>query len=291
MAPAILCFGELLWDELPGGRRPGGAPVNVAYHLTRLGRAALPISAVGDDADGRALLDFLQSKGIPTGGIAVQASLTTGSVRARIDDEGNARYDIATGTAWDKIPVEGMPLRHAAAAPALVFGSLAQHSSANRAALRRLRGALAGNALQVFDVNLRAPHDDLDRVGALARGASVLKVNHEEAIRLARGASGDPETNARAIAAGTGVPMVCVTAGGEGAGLLNDGEWVHVPGRAITVVDTVGAGDAFLAALVDGLLAGKPALEILARACRLGEWVATQTGAMPDCGPGEVLGR
>jgi fructokinase len=280
-ARPVLCFGEMLWDDLPSGRRPGGAPMNVACHLVRLGRPAQPVSAVGTDDAGCGLRKFLTAHGVATTTVALLPSRPTGVVRARIDAAGNAHYTIEADAAWDDIPVEGPALTAAASAAALVFGSLAQRSPANRTALARLRAALPPDARLIFDVNLRPPHDDLDRVRTLARGVHVLKVNHEEAARLVGGAPDALETNARALASSTGAVVVCLTAGADGAGLLHQGIWLREPGRPITVADTVGAGDAFLAALTHGLLADAPPAETLARACRLGEWVASQPGAIP----------
>jgi len=281
-ARPVLCFGEMLWDDLPSGRRPGGAPMNVAIHLHRLGRPSLPASAVGDDPDGRGLLGFLSTHGVPAAAVAIHPRLPTGLVRARIDARGNAAYTIEPDAAWDEISIEGAALAAAPRAAALVFGSLAQRSPANRAALQRLRAALPADALLVFDTNLRPPHDDLILVRTLARGVHLLKVNHEEAARLAGGPAEALEANARALAAATGAPILCLTAGPDGAGLLHHGIWHREPGRPIQVADTVGAGDAFLAALTHGLLAGLPPAESLARACRLGEEVASRPGAVPE---------
>lgn len=276
----VVCFGEMLWDELPGGRRPGGAPMNVACHLARLGRRVVMVSAVGEDEAGQELLAFLEGEGVETVAVGRVAGRRTGEVRAWVDEAGNARYVIEPDVAWDGIPVEGGALAEVGWAAALVFGSLAQRSAANRHALRRLRGALAEGALEVFDVNLRAPHDEVERVMALAQGVDVLKVNQEEAARLVGGPMEALEGNARRLAECSGAGVVCVTAGAAGAGLWREGEWMFEPGRRVTVVDTVGAGDGFVAALVDAVLAGRGWAAALAAACRRGEAVAGQAGAL-----------
>ena len=286
MPPAVLCFGELLWDFLPHGAFPGGAPANVAYHLCRLGVPVLPISAVGYDDLGEKLLAHLQAQGLPTSAIARHPSLPTGRVAATLSPSGDARYVIETGVAWDHIPAEGGPLTAAAVAPALVFGSLALRSAENRQALARLAAALPFGAWRVFDVNLRAPHDDLALVRRYAPLANVLKLNAAEAARLAAGTGETPgleQNHARALALEFGAPLVCITAGPRGAGLLRGGDWTWVPARPVTVADTVGAGDAFLAALLAGLLGGRRTdADLVASACRLGEWVASHHGATPD---------
>lgn len=283
--PRILCFGEILWDFLPAGLFAGGAPFNVAYHLRQHGADVRLVSAVGRDLLGDELLRRVGHWNMDTNLVARHAGLSTGYVRATLGDSGDARYEIAPDVAWDRIPVNEDALRAAQDARALVFGSLAQRSPVNRTALDRLLDTLPGEAWRVFDVNLRAPHDDLELVHNLAARATLLKLNDEEAARLcgkSTDTSGREETHARDLVSTTGCALICVTAGALGAGLLRDGKWLWEPGRPVDVVDTVGAGDAFLASLVTHLLAGRLTdAECLARACRTGEWVATQRGATP----------
>lgn len=280
-AGPILCFGEILWDFLPDAAYPGGAPLNVAYHLRHLGRRAWIVSAAGRDLLGDELFRRLRHWGLATDGVARRPRLPTGTVQAALAAGGDARYTIARAVAWDRIALRPVVRRASAAAAAVVFGSLAQRSAGNRLVLDRLLATVPAAALRVFDVNLRPPHNNLDRVRRLARRATLLKLNAEEAARLAA-RSGHAETLARTLADRTGCPLVCITAGARGAGLLRAGRWHWEPGRPVAVVDTVGAGDAFLAALVDALLEDRlPERAMLARACRLGEWVAGRRGAMP----------
>lgn len=282
--PTVLCFGEILWDFLPEALYPGGAPFNVAWHLRQLGVDARPVSAVGRDILGEELLRRLRHGGIATDLIGRHHGLPTGTVRAALGAGGDASYEIAPSVAWDQIFATEDAVRAAVGARALVFGSLALRSAFNRNSLERLLAVLPEGALRVFDVNLRPPHDDLALVRDLAPRASVLKLNAAEAARLAGQAEtpGAEEAHARALAAATGCALVCVTSSARGAGLLVGGAWHWEPGRPVAVADTVGAGDAFLASLVADLVAGRPAgADTLARACRLGEWVATQRGATP----------
>jgi fructokinase len=284
-APRIACFGEILWDFLPQGAFPGGAPFNVAYHLHQLGLRAFPVSAVGRDVLGEELLRRLRNWGLPVEGIHRHYGLPTGYVTAHLSAAGDAHYEITPNVAWDQIPVEGDAVQLATQVRALVFGSLAQRSHFNRSTLDRLLSILPSDALRVFDVNLRAPHDDLELVRSLATRATLLKLNAAEAARLANEPdhpSGREETHARALAEWSGCPVVCVTAGAKGAGLLHQGDWSWVKARPTTVRDTVGAGDAFLAGLLAGLLLHhEPPATALARACRLGEFVAAHDGATP----------
>lgn len=282
---SVVCFGEMLWDILPEGIFAGGAPFNVGFHLRQLGATPHLVSAVGRDLLGEELLRRLKLWGMDTLGITRHTGLPTGYVRASISPGGDASYEIATGVAWDQIATAEDTLRVNVMARALVFGSLAQRSTFNRASLERLLAALPPDAERVFDVNLRPPHDDLALVRELARRASLLKMNSDEAARLAGGANRGDEAHARAIAERTGCKVVCITAGARGAGLLEGCRWLWEPGRPVNVVDTVGSGDAFLAALVFARLRGFAPADALANACRLGEWVATQRGATPRHDP------
>jgi fructokinase len=282
----ILCFGEILWDSLPAGLFPGGAPFNVAYHLHNLGADARIVSAVGRDKLGDEVLRRIKGWGLSAELVAINNGLPTGTVIAEIGDAGDAHYTITTSVAWDQILVGEDAVRAAFTSRALVHGSLALRSTLNCASLDRLCAVMPADAWRVFDVNLRPPHDDLDLVRARAGGASLLKLNDAEAVRLTGRNPGDPDGNeeamARELAAAHGCARVCITCGSRGAGLLHDGVWHWEPGRAIEVVDTVGSGDAFLARLLSTLLAGnRPPAECLASACRHGEWVASQSGATP----------
>lgn len=282
--PRILCFGEILWDFLPRGLFPGGAPHNVAYHLHQLGLQPFLVSAIGRDLLGDELVRRLRHWGLNLDGLSRHQGLPTGYVTATLGATGDAHYDITPSVAWDQIPLGEDAIRAAMGARALVFGSLAQRSPANRAALHRLLTILPPTAERVFDVNLRPPHDDLALVLQLARQATLLKLNAAEAARLNddRPGFGREEPHARALAARTGCPSVCVTAGARGAGLLENDRWHWEPARTVIVADTVGAGDAFLAALLAHRLAADAPARALACACRLGEFVATQPGATPD---------
>jgi fructokinase len=280
--PTVLCFGEALWDVLPDGRFAGGAPLNVAYHLTRCGVRALPVTAVGDDEPGRALVDHIRASGCDAGRVAVVRGAATGEARAELAEDGSARYSFGEGAAWDLIPAADAP----AGAAAVIHGTLALRGEHNRAVLRDLL-ASASAACRVYDVNLRPPYDDPAFVRKMASGAGLLKVNDDELRRLLRAEGEDLsperlEAWARALGDETGCRRVCVTAGARGAGLLWDGAWMWEAGRPVRVVDTVGAGDAFLARLVQRvLLDGAPPEAGLRDACRLGELVAGSRGATP----------
>lgn len=278
----VICFGEVLWDCLPKGIFAGGAPINVAYHLRRFGLNALPLTAVGNDfLGGEMLRRFHYWELSPE--FASRVDKPTGAVLVDLDEAGVASYKFLDDVAWDHIPLTAGLKQLAPEVKAVVFGTLAQRSESNRARLAELRG-IATAARQVYDVNLRPPFDPPDLVWEMAKGCDLIKLNDDELGTLL-GSTTDVdglEAAARQFADRTGCNRICVTAGKHGAGLLWEGNWHFDPPQPITIKDTVGAGDSFLAALLQGWLkAGLAPAENLERAARVAEFVAGCDGATP----------
>ena len=281
---SVACFGEMLWDILPQGIFLGGAPTNVAYHLTRLGVRALPISAIGRDFLGDEALRRVSAWPAETRFIARHRRRPTGTVRATLEAGGAANFQIAQRVAWDQIKIP-RALRRAAAPGALVYGSLALRGTSNRVSLMELATAWP-QTLRVLDLNLRRPFDRGEGVRFALTYAQIVKLNDGE-LRQQTGLSvqteRELETAARRFAAKKRVNGVCVTAGARGAGVLWADGWNWEAGRTVDVRDTVGAGDAFLAGfLAAHFVRGESPKDALASACRLGEYVATHNGAMPN---------
>jgi fructokinase len=275
---AVFCFGEVLWDCLPAGLFMGGAPFNVSCHLRQFGRAVIPVSAVGHDFLGDEILRRIRLAGID-GRFVSRVDAPTGVVLVELDERGKPSYEIVRDVAWDRIPGDSELIEAAGGATALVYGSLAQRSPGNRRILGELLASSAG--LKVFDVNLRSPFDDLALVRELLTLADLIKLNDEE-IQILVGEHEEIEHAAILLSERAGGRNVCVTAGARGAGLLWNGRWHWCEGRRIKVRDTVGAGDSFMAALLDGVLREAPLDAVLRRACRLAEFVASSDGATPD---------
>lgn len=280
--PDIACFGEILWDCLPRGLFLGGAPLNVAYHLSRLGLSPLVVSAVGRDFLGDEALRRLSAWDVDPSHVTRQDA-ATGAVHASLDEAGAACYTFDPCSAWDSISAS-TKLIHRTQPAAIVFGTLALRGQANRQTLTKLLMTWP-DALRVVDLNLRTPFDRPEIIAwALAR-ATLLKLNAEELARLTRVDNETPTGWAKAtqrLARRHGIKRICVTAGARGAGLLWDGDWLWSKAHAVKVRDTVGAGDAFLAGLLAGvLLRHESPLKALTKACRLAEFVASQDGATP----------
>lgn len=284
----VLCFGEIVWDALPSGIYLGGAPLNVAFHLQQLGTAALPVSAVGNDFLGDEVIRRLALKKVSTKWIQRRRE-PTGSVVAHIGAAGDARYDILENRAWDHIEASAALMAIAGGATALVYGSLAARSDSSRHTLQQL---LAAAPLKLCDVNLRAPHDAPEAVLPLARQADWLKLNREELARLApsgllRADTADsaadlPAAQLATFADWVGVANIIVTCGGDGAIVWSGGQRYAQAAPRIKVSDTVGAGDAFTARFLHGVLRQEATQQCLKAAVELGAWVASQPGAQPD---------
>ena len=171
----------------------------------------------------------------------------------------------------------------AATADAVCFGTLAQRTPGARAAVHALLEEVRADALRVFDINLRPPFHAPDVIEESLRGANVLKLNEDELPVLSAqlGWAGSVEGQVRAVAGRFGLRAVALTLGARGAGLLLEDTWRTEPGRSVDVRDAVGAGDAFTAVLIMGLLLKWEARAILTRATDVAAYVCTQPGATP----------
>jgi len=279
-ASEILCVGEVLWDALPAGLFLGGAPFNVACHLRAAGQPVAMVSRVGSDHLGDEARRRMAGYGVTTDLVQVDKSLPTGLVRVTVDDGGNAEYEIVEPAAWDAIVPDDALLRRAAEARAIVFGTLAQRNAVTRGTIERLWET---DTLKVLDVNLRRPHDDAEIVRRSLRHADVVKMNDAELLRIAEwfGVRGSVREMTTALAETIKCETVCVTRGRDGAVLWRDGRWTEHAGFEVEVRDTVGAGDAFLAVLLAGLLTGAEDHALLQHANLIGAYVATHPGAVP----------
>lgn len=276
----IACFGEILWDVLPTGKQPGGAPFNVAVHLHQLGQSVDLISRVGDDDLGSELLDFVASKGLRTDYVQLGKTHLTGVVKANVDDANEVTYKIVQPVAWDYIQYDTELETLVEQAEVFVFGSLAARQAGSRETLYRL---LEHAKFKVFDVNMRPPHYHKEVVKYLLEKANLVKMNHHELAEIMAwfGEETDRPAAMRWLANRFDLQAVCVTCGADGAMLWTNNQLYRAPGVSVEVKDTIGSGDSFLAALLKGWLAGQEPGEMLRFACATGALVATHQGATP----------
>jgi fructokinase len=276
---------------LPTGRHFGGAPVNFAYHAAQYGAAAHAVSAVGDDPLGREILRRMDDLGIGRQHVALDPSHETGTVSVDLDSAGKPRYSIHQDVAWDYIPATPSLFELAQEADAVCFGTLAQRSPVSRRTVRDLLSAVPKGCLKVFDINLRLDYFSAEVLEEGLRNCDVLKLNDEELPVLAglKGLSGDEPNLLKCLMEQYKLTLVALTKGSEGSILLSRDDCSVHRGVPADVIDTVGAGDAFTAAVTMGLLHGDDLDAINEHANRVASYVCGQNGAMPAMPTGGLL--
>jgi fructokinase len=282
----ILGIGELLWDLPPKGPRLGGAPANFAVMAARLGNHAAILSRIGRDDLGRKAIEALQSLPADTEFLQIDTAHETGRVTVTFSSE-QPEYTIHQPAAWDFLSLSDEWIALAERADAVCFGSLAQRSPQSRQTIQELVAETRAECIRIFDVNLRPPFYTAEVVEESLELATILKMNDAEVpivqslLDLPREA-GLRHDALRLLNEFPGLRLVAITRGGSGSLLVARDEWHDHPGIAVEVADTIGAGDAFTAAITDGLLRGASLAAVNEAGNRWGSWVASQQGGMPE---------
>jgi fructokinase len=279
----VVGIGEILWDLLPSGKMLGGAPGNVAAMATQLGAHGVVVSAVGDDPYGREILERMDLKGVDRSGIRTLKELATGVVDVTLDSAGVPAFSIRQPAAWDAISFDDELARVAKSADAVVFGTLAQRDPRSRAGITAFLRATRPDCLKVCDVNFRPPFVSEEVILASLQLADILKLNETELPEVARllGLAGDETTRLHEIRSRFDLDLVVYTQGPKGSRMVTAHEDVSHPESPATVVDTVGAGDSFVAVVTAGLLMGLDIDRIQDLANRVAAFVCTQAGGTP----------
>jgi fructokinase len=278
--PVAVGVGEVLWDLLPGGKQLGGAPANFAYHAQQLGARATIISAVGHDTLGDEILARLAELNIDTSFVTVDGTHPTGTVSVKLDAAGVPSYVIHEDVAWDFLRCCDAAYR--LRSDIICFGSLAQRNRQSRAAIQDILDHTG--RLKIFDINLRQHYYNRPVIEESLDLADVLKINDEEVATVTCLFDLNSFADVRRMLFDRyALDLIAVTRGAKGSVLYpRDGESAEHPGTPATkLVDTVGAGDAFTAALAVGLWRKEPLDRINAAANRLAAFVCTQPGATP----------
>jgi len=286
----VVCFGEILWDVLPSGAKPGGAPMNVAYHLQKLQLPTAVITRIGNDERGARLLELLRANDTTTAYIQQDAMQPTGVVLATLNEKAEATYDIVRPVAWDFIEWHEDLKKLVSGAAYFVFGSLATRNDASRNTLFRL---LEHAQTNVFDINLRPPHFSQAGIEALLQHCQILKINDSE-LKLVSGWYGHLKTLEDQMALLQDrfkIETLVTTCGSNGALLCSQGIIYRHSGFQVPVKDTVGSGDAFLAALLYQLQQQAPAEQALEFANAFGAFVASCEGAWPVYDVADVIAK
>lgn len=277
----VIGLGEVLWDLLPAGRQLGGAPANFACHVNRLGGNARVVSAVGDDALGRELLQRLDALDVSTEAVQVSADHPTGTVSVTVDAQGQPQYVIHENVAWDFLA--WTPPLHALASQAdcVCVGSLAQRSHGSAETIQRFLAGTTPACLRIFDINLRQHYYSAEVIEKTLSRCQVLKLNVDEWPVLAKmfGMDATLPGGLQACVRRWNLRLLALTRGDQGSVLVTPGQTHELDAIKVQVVDTVGAGDAFTARLAMGLLRNEPLETLHEAAAKLAALVCTQQGA------------
>jgi len=287
-SPVVVGLGEVLWDVFPDGAHFGGAPANFACHAAGLGAKAWMVSAVGVDDLGERAIETLRSRGVECEHVARDPDHATGRVLVTLNAAGQASYEFAPDAAWDHLPWSDSLASLAAGCDAICFGTLGQRSVGSQETIRRLVEAVPRDALRVFDVNLRQRFYSRETIESSLRMASALKLNDEElpiVTEFCGVQGGSPRELLRALMTRYSLRLVALTRGPAGSLLLAGDLEDECPAPPTTVVDTVGAGDSFTAALVSGFVRGMPLGVINRHANAVAAFVCSQNGATPKLPP------
>lgn len=283
--PVIAGVGEILFDIVGDSEELGGAPINFAYHATRLGAEGYAISTIGDDERGRRALAELSRRNVPTSCITTIAGYATGYVLALLDEAGVASYQFPEDIAWDHLTINDTATELAPRLDAVCFGSLVQRGEHSRRELSRYLQMLPEKTLKVFDINLRQNFYSADVLMSSLGLADIIKLNDEELPVMAElsAIAGNETELLNQLVDRYDLTLAVLTRGDRGSLLVRQGEVSDHPGiRTERIGDTIGAGDAFTAATVISLLNDYSLADINEKANRVAAWVCSQKGAMPE---------
>ena len=288
MNEIVVGMGEALWDVLPEGKKIGGAPANFAYHVSQFGLPSCVVSAIGDDALGKEIIENFTSKGLDQ--LIAEVPYPTGTVQVEIDQTGIPLYDIMENVAWDNIPYTEHLDALAKRTKAVCFGSLAQRNVVSRETINHFLDTMPkdDDSLIVFDVNLRQGFYNKEILCKSMQNCNILKINDEELITVSRmfGYPGiDLQDKCWILLGKYNLKMLILTCGINGSYVFTPGNVSFQPTPKVEVADTVGAGDSFTAAFIASIIKGKSVTEAHTIAVKTSAFVCTQKGAMPILPP------
>lgn len=283
-------MGEVLLDCFPDGSVLGGAPLNVAWNLRGLGLDPLLVTSVGNDDHGHSVIRAMTDWSLDPAGIQIDPQHPTGRVDIHLDS-GEPTYTFWDDVAFDhiRLPAEKLLSQHFGL---LYHGSLAMRSPESMQTILRIRDVVT---CPVFvDINIRQPYFDNAWIAPLLTNADHVKLNTDELQRITdyvghcktSDSAGSAEQDrlvekAKTIQQTFGVKTVWITRGSQGAGcLLADGSWIQCQAPPVdNMKDSVGAGDAFAARVMLGILANASTRDSLQRASEFAARVCGLTGA------------
>ena len=282
----IIGLGEILWDMLPGGKKLGGAPANFSFHVSRLGQISITASRVGNDSLGKEILESMEKSNLNNKYIQIDPNYPTGTVSIKLDSNGQPDYEIHQNVAWDSLDFNKSWKNLAKEADVICFGTLAQRSYQSKNTIFDFLKSTRPEAIKLLDINIRQNFYSIEVIEESIKLSNILKLNTNELkiIRNLFNYSNDKNEIDLCldIINDFKLDLLCLTRGENGSIILSGKEYFEHKGYKVSVADTVGAGDAFTAAMIVQYIKAKTLKEISELANRLGSWVSSQSGPTPE---------
>ncbi len=281
MSKKVLCFGEALWDNFPEYKEIGGAPLNVAFHLKKLEIDTQFITRLGRDEMGIQILEFIDKLGFDNSLIQIDKNFKTGEVNISLDKSKSANYIIKYPCAWDKIEMSDDYIKIVENSDFFVFGSLISRDEISKGTLLKL---ISHANFKIFDVNVREPYYDFELISFLMQESNMIKFNEEEIERISKDlgiASNSIENKMLEISKITNTEFICLTLGDNGV-IFYDSKFHYQDAIKTKVLNTVGAGDSFLAMVIEGMVSNISVKLFLKRAVNLSAYVCSKNGPNPE---------
>lgn len=280
--PVVAGIGELLWDILPSGRQLGGAPCNFVFHAIQAGSKGFMVSSVGDDESGVELNNVITKLGLSNQYLQKNEHPTS-TVTVELDNNGYPAYHILENVAWDYLQWDKSLEQLASVLDAVCFGTLAQRSLQSELTIKSFIEATNSKCLKVFDINLRQDYYSKDIISTSLILSDVLKLNEDElsVITSCFGIRGTVDEQLKQILKNFALKYVVYTMGSRGSIIFSETERSIISAPDVEVIDTVGAGDAFTATFVTGILKGISLKRVHEKANQVAAYVCTQKGATP----------
>jgi len=281
----IIVIGEILIDRFPDYERIGGAPFNFAFHLKQMGWSVRLITRIGDDADGRKIMQMLQKNGFSSHDVQLDPTHATGTVNVTLDNQGIPQFDICEDTAYDHIDLSSCLNNDGTALDMIYYGTLVQRTRSGFQQVQQFLNRNTTSGLRFCDINLRPPHVNNEAIEPALHFADILKLNAEELDRIVSICNGPaPSKDAIDWLMHTyNVTKVALTQGDRGSMLITPTGTIHAqPAKTASVIDTVGAGDAYASVLAAGTLNGLPIERTLEAATVFAASICGLPGAIPE---------
>ncbi len=282
----ILAVGEVLLDIFPEFTRIGGAPFNFTFHLKMLGIPFRFISRIGDDENGVLVREKLEQYGYSSGDIQVDDRHSTGRVLVEVNKLGVPSYMILEEVAYDYISVDEN-LRDCLSGDVdmIYYGTLSQRSRDGYDTIQYLLKNKSPKTKSIYDINLRKGCLNEKIIVDSVSSCDILKMNNDElkVLKLISGRKDPDDSFVVSLMDEYSITMVAVTRGDQGSAMYAEGKkYSSKPGKALSIKDTVGAGDAFAAILAVGVLQKWEPDVILKHASALSSAICTIDGAVTE---------